>query len=37
MSTNQEFTIDIQGMAKGIYLIRFNQNKKLYSKSILLE
>jgi hypothetical protein len=34
---NQEFTVDIQKFSKGMYLIRFNQNKNTYSKSIILE
>ncbi|AFM04821.1 hypothetical protein Fleli_2455 [Bernardetia litoralis DSM 6794] len=34
---NQEFVIDIQNVAKGMYLIRFNQNNTVYSKSIILE
>ncbi len=33
----QEFMIDIQKFSKGVYLIRFNQNKTSYSKSIILE
>ena len=34
---NQEFTIDIQKFAKGMYLIRFNQNNTVYSKSVVIE
>jgi hypothetical protein len=34
---NQEFKIDIQKLAKGMYLIRFNQNNIVYSKSIITE
>ncbi len=34
---NQKFVIDIQGLSKGIYLIRFNQKGSVYSKSIILE
>ncbi len=34
---SQEFTIDIQKFAKGVYLIRFTQNDTVYSKSVIVE
>ncbi|WP_375561263.1 T9SS type A sorting domain-containing protein [Bernardetia sp. OM2101] len=34
---NQTFTLDIAEFAKGMYLLRFNQDGATYSKSIILE
>ncbi len=33
----QEFVIDIQGVSKGIYLIKFNQNGSSYSRTIVVQ
>ncbi|WP_291725871.1 T9SS type A sorting domain-containing protein, partial [Bernardetia sp.] len=33
----QEFVVDIQGVSKGIYLIRFNQNGASYSRTVVIE
>ncbi|WP_338814524.1 BspA family leucine-rich repeat surface protein [Bernardetia sp. Wsw4-3y2] len=34
---NQEFVIDVKNQSKGMYLINFNQNDKVYSKQIIIE
>ncbi len=34
---NQEFVIDVKNQSKGMYLIHFNQNDKVYSKQIIIE
>jgi hypothetical protein len=34
---NQDFVIDLQKFAKGMYLIYFKQNNSIYSKSVLTE
>lgn len=34
---SQEFSIDLQKIARGMYMIRFNQNDSVYSKQIIIE
>ena len=34
---SQDFRMDLQKFAKGMYLIRFNQNNSTYSKSVIIE
>jgi hypothetical protein len=34
---NQDFSINIEGISKGMYMIHFNQNGSTYSKQIIIE
>ncbi len=34
---NQEFVINVKNQSKGMYLIHFNQNNKVYSQQIIIE